>query len=216
MQGGRQRDGMSEEVQDEDSTEKFKKLLSQRKILVVGPGKNITLQQQTVQQWIKDENPFVISVNYIPKDIPVDCVFITNSKRYHDMTLALKEPENRGIFTLATTNVECRGGSFDFVVNRAPLLESQERIQDNSFLMLMKYFQRLGIQSVFCAGFDGYSDKEDNYCNPAMEYQFIKKEAGYLNLIMKEKIGHLRKTMRIQFITFSAYDMVEDINGASI
>lgn len=141
---------------------------------------------------------------------------MTNGKRYHDMTLKLKEKRNRNIKFLATSNVECRNGKFDFIVHRAPILETTESIIDNSFLMLIKFLKSIDINEVYCAGFDGYSDKEDNYCNPAMEYFFVKQEAANLNVHMKEAIADFRETMKIQFITYSAYDEVEDINGASI
>lgn len=187
-----------------------------RKLLIVGPGKNIVLQKENVRRFIDKEHPYVISINYIPKVVDVDCVFVTNGKRYHDMTLDLKQERNQDVKLLATTNVECRGGAFDFVVNRAPLLEERERIIDNSFLMLVKLLRSIGIKELFCAGFDGYSDKEDNYCNPAMEYYFIKQEAPHLNRHMKERIAQFRMDMNIHFVTYSAYDVEEDINGAAI
>lgn len=57
-----------------------------------------------------------------------------------------------------------------------------------------------------CAGFDGYSDKEDNYFNPEMEYYFVKDEAHNLNTHMRESIYEARHTMDIRFLTYSAYD----------
>ena len=174
------------------------------------------LQLERVQEFIKAYAPYTIAINYIPDEVPIDCVFVTNSTRYHDMTLQMTEEKNSQIRFLATTNVEGRGRKFDFVVNRAPLLETDEKIIDNSFLMLVKLLKGLGIQKIRCAGFDGYSDKEDNYCNPAMEYCFVKQEASHLNRHMKKAIADLRKAMEIEFITYSAYDEVEDINGASI
>lgn len=207
---------ISGECSDHDSRIAFVRETANRKLLLIGPGKNIELQSGKVRSFIEKEAPYVIAINYIPDDIMTDCVFVTNGKRYHDMTLKLREERNKNIKFLATTNVECRNGSFDFVVNRAPLLETDESIIDNSFLMLIKFLKSIGVREAFCAGFDGYSDKEDNYCNPAMEYFFVKKEAFRLNKHMKEAIAELRSTMDIRFITYSAYDEVEDINGASI
>lgn len=194
----------------------FVKEIANRKLLIIGPGKNIQLQKENVTKFIDEERPYVIAINYIPDDIDIACVFVTNGKRYHDMTLPLKKSKNENVKFLATSNVECRNGVFDFVVNRAPLLETNERIIDNSFLMLLKFLKGIDIKEVYCAGFDGYSDKEDNYCNPAMEYYFIKNEAIHLNSHMKEAITNFRIDMTIQFITYSAYDEVEDINGALI
>lgn len=207
---------LSEHCNDGEAVNAFLDFVGGRKILLVGPGKNIGLQQGKVKKFITDKNPKVISINYIPDNINTDCVFITNPKRYHDMTLSLKKEENKNVKTLATTNVTCRNGKFDFVVNRAPLLEKDEKIIDNSFLMMIKFLNGIGIKEIFCAGFDGYSDCENNYNHPEMEYEFVKREAINLNSHMKKSIADYRKAMDIKFITYSAYDAEEDIHGAAI
>ncbi len=200
-------------VPEKQSIEAFKKEIGDRPVLIIGPGKNIRLQEEKVSAFIQSNSPYVVSINYIPKNIDVHCVFVTNAKRYHDMTLTLKESNAK---VLATSNVESRTTVFDFVVNRAPLLEQDEKIMDNSFLMLVKFLSGLGLTEINCAGFDGYSDREDNYCDPAMEYGFIKQESSHLNSHMKKRIAEFRKVMTINFITYSAYDEVEDINSAAI
>jgi 4-hydroxy 2-oxovalerate aldolase len=201
---------------ERNGKKRFLNDINGRELLIIGPGKNIILQKSKVCDYITCKKPYIVSINYFPQGINTDCIFITNQKRYHDMTLAIDESVNEDIKTLATSNVECRNGEFDFVVDRVPLLENEEKIMDNSFLMLLKLLQGIGINKVSCAGFDGYSDKDDNYCNPVMEYKFVKREASHLNEHMKTKITEFRKNMKITFITYSAYDVVEDINGASI
>lgn len=201
---------------DEKDRLAFVRETAGRELLIIGPGKNILLQSEKVQKFIDNNNPYIISINYIPDEYDVDCVFITNSKRYHDMTLSLRKEKCCNIKTLATTNVECRNGKFNFVIGRAPLLETNENIIDNSFLMLMKFMKSIDVSKVYCAGFDGYSEKEDNYCNPGMEYFFVKQEAANLNKHMKEAIAELREGMDIEFITYSAYDVIEDIGYASV
>lgn len=206
-------------LETEGSDVEDKKLLSaeigNRRILLIGPGKNIKLQDKKVKKFIESEEPYVIAINYVPEQIKVDCIFVTNLKRYHDMVLPLKSLTGNMPKMLATTNVECRNGKFDFAVNKAPLLDMAENIKDNSFLMLLKLLKEIKKDNIFCAGFDGYSDKEDNYYNPAMEYSFVKRESERLNRHMHETIMELRKTMNIRFITYSAYDVVEDINSAA-
>lgn len=207
---------VEEQCDDGEAINRFLDYVGNRKILLIGPGKNIALQAEKVRKFVSDHDPVIISVNFLPKEVTASCVFITNPKRYHDMTMPLREERHRNVRTLATTNVTCRNGRFDFVINRAPLLEKDEQIIDNSFLMLIKFMDRIGIREVFCAGFDGYSDKESNYNNPEMEYSFVKREAVSLNRHMKASITEYRKRMEIRFITFSAYDMEEDIHGAAI
>ncbi|KSV57510.1 hypothetical protein ASU35_04840 [Acetivibrio ethanolgignens] len=198
---------------DDKQIIQLKKEINSKVILLIGPGKNIKLQESLVQKFIKERNPYIISINYIPDNIEVNCVFISNPKRYHEMILKLHKVK---VTKLATTNVECINGSFDYIVNRAPLLENDEKIIDNSFLMLINLMKRMNVNALFCAGLDGYSEMEDNYCNPGMEYSFMKQEAAYLNRHMKNKVNEYRKYIDISFITFSAYDMNDDINSAFI
>jgi 4-hydroxy 2-oxovalerate aldolase len=193
---------------DEEDKIKFAKEIGNKPLLLIGPGKNIELQREKVGGYIKEYNPYIVSVNYIPKEIKVDCVFVTNSKRYHNLTLSTEK-------ILSTSNVECRNGHFDFTVNREPLLERNEKIMDNSFLMLIKLLDIIGTHKITCAGFDGYSEKEDNYFDPTMEYYFVKNEAKHLNSHMKDAIYEFRRTMDIQFLTYSAYDVMEDVNSAT-
>lgn len=207
---------MQGECSDEMSKNSLKREIYGKKLLVIGPGKNMVLQREKVEQFIKKQNPYLISINYVPESIMPNCIFVTKTSRYHDMTLKLKELEKKGIKLLATTNVESRNSEFNYVVNRTPLLEQNERITDNSFLMLIHLLMSIGIQEISCAGFDGYSDQEDNYCNPAMEYTFVKQETVYLNSHMKEKISEFREKIKIEFVTYSAYDVEEDIHGAAI
>lgn len=187
-----------------------------RTLLLIGPGRNIARQAERVRSFVEARAPMILSINYLPVEVTADCVFITNPRRYHDMALALMEPRHAGVKKLATTNVTCRNGRFDFVIHRAPLLEKHENIVDNSFLMLLRFLRGIGIRQVYCAGFDGYSDRENNYSFPEMEYPFIRREAAQLNSHMKAAIAEYRRSMDITFITYSAYDVDEDIHGAAI
>ena len=49
-----------------------------------------------------------------------------------------------------------------------------------------------------------------------MEYSFIKREAVSLNRHMKNSITNYRKSMDIMFLTYSAYDVEEDIDRAFV
>ena len=81
--------------------------------------------------------------------------------------------------------------------------------------MLLKILELANIRQVFCAGLDGYSDKDDNYISPGMEYEFIKHKAMHLNSHIKNVISEMRENMDISFITFSKYDIDYSIDSAS-
>ena len=136
---------------DEKALSDLKKEIGDREVLLVGPGKNIRLQQDKVEQAIKGLNPYVITINYIPDAFKTDCVFITNPKRYLEMATDLSEEKNHNIKLLATSNMECRNGSFDFQVERINLIEESEQIKDNSFLMLLRLLKKMGYQKALTA-----------------------------------------------------------------
>lgn len=194
--------------------------LKMRDILLVGPGKNSVLQVDCITSYIEKKKPYIISVNFIPDNLKVNCVFVTNPERYLQMESKLKTlmDETNGVEypkLLALSTLECKAGDFDFVIDRAGLIEPSEIIIDNSFLMLIKLLENIGVDKVACAGFDGYSETEDNYLNPKMEYSFVKSKVAYFNSHMRNVIHEYRKNMDIQFITYSAYDKEDDITRAA-
>ena len=127
-----------------------------------------------------------------------------------ELTTNLYDAENSHIKIIATSNVESRLNMFDYVVDRTPLLDKKSNITDNSFLMLLKLLKQIGIDHITCAGFDGYSSKDDNYFNPKMEYSFVKEEAYRLNASIRDAINNDYKDMNIQFLTYSHYTEEED------
>ena len=190
---------INQENSDIESKEHFSREIDNREVLVIGPGKNICLQKDAVNAFIKGKKPYVISINYIPDEIKVDCVFVTNSGRYRDLHQKKEK-------IIATSNVESRNGKFDYVINRVPLIEQNEKINDNSFLMFIKFMNSIGVKELNCAGFDGYSENEDNYFNPDMEYKFVKNEAAYLNNHVRKALEEYNGKIKINFLTYSAYD----------
>ncbi len=210
------KDYLKNEGNDKADKKALRKEIGVKEVLIIGPGKSMQFKKKKIATYISEKKPYTIAINYIPEGLDVDCVFITNRIRYRQMTLAIKDEKNINVKLLATSNIATRNGTFDFVVNRAPLLEADEPIIDNSFIMLLKLLSSLGVKSVSCAGLDGYSGKKSNYFNPEMEYGFVKENKSYLNSHIKQIINDFRQEMDIEFITYSAYDAEEDIYGASI
>lgn len=184
--------------------------LSDKTLLLVGPGKNVKFQKRIIEDFVKREKPVIISINYLPDDIGADYIFITKRNRYLELAEYFCNITDKGIKIIATSNVESRVKNFDYVVDRTPLLDKKSSIPDNSFLMLLKLLMQIGIKKITCAGFDGYSAKDDNYFNPNMEYSFVKKEAYRLNTYIRDVLKNEYKDMEIQFLTYSHYTEEED------
>lgn len=201
----------AEKYDDAGNIERLKEHLAQKQaILLIGPGPNIALQRDIVERFIEAGDPLMISVNYIPKNLSIDSVFVTKSSRYLEITEELMEERERLIKIIATSNVEPKRDRFSFTFSREPLLEKGQSIADNSMLMLLRLLRQCGVQKVYLAGFDGYSDREDNYFNPSMEYSFIRNQANQMNSHIREVLEKEYADMELNFLTFSRYTEMQD------
>lgn len=201
---------VKQNIDDTDVMDRLAEELSSKSLLLLGPGKNIKLQKNSIHEFIEKEKPVIVSINYVPADFCIDYVFVTKRNRYLELTESLHQDKNTKVKIISTSNVECRGDFSDFVVDKLPLLDRKSSIPDNSFLMLLKLLKKIDIKRVTCAGFDGYSAKDDNYFNPEMEYSFIKEEAYRLNVYIRDVLMNEYRDMDIQFLTYSHYTEEED------
>lgn len=199
----------AKEINDEDAVEqlrnKFNKVES---ILLVGPGVSMQKEKDKIKKYISDNAPLIISINCIPDYIKPDYMFLSNSKRYVQLATLLSQSDSA---IIATSNVTCANGSFDYVLNVSSLLDLEAEIIDNSLIMLLKVLIKLGIDKVTLAGFDGYSRDTTNYYNENMEYDFSKKMAEYLNQYTIDFIQKKSDEIELEFLTESRYSINKNI-----
>ena len=185
---------------------KLRELFSHKNILLIGPGKNIEEERQLVDDFFDNHDVITISVNYVPRDIAVDYIFLTKSKRY---TQVLNELEvrytNNQPKIIATSNVMKTEGAFDFVLNYRDLIDPNTEIIDNSLVMILKVLALCHVRDVYLAGFDGYSKIDDNYFDIRKEYSYVRDKADYLNSYVKEFLVNIQSSLRVHFITSSKY-----------
>ena len=184
---------------DKKDLSDLKELLKNKSVLLIGPGNNIKKQKIKVKKFIEENNPIIISVNYAPKDIKIDYVFLTKAKRYTQLLMDLKASINNSTKT---------AGNFKYVLNYGSLIDENTEIIDNSLIMLLKAMLTVDVKKVYLAGFDGYSKRSDNYFNTSREYSFAKEKANYLNLYVKNFINEMVDKLQVNFITSSHYKRV--------
>ncbi|MDE6594311.1 MAG: aldolase catalytic domain-containing protein [Oscillospiraceae bacterium] len=203
-------DEFENELDDTNDYFRLSRELSGKKILVMGPGKNVELQKNKIREYIKEHTPVIIAINYIPEEFGADYVFVTNRKRHRQMTEGLEKQVHSDIKLIATTNITAGKTGFEYRLKISELLEAGELYSDNSFIMLIKALRKCGISEISCAGLDGYSNKEDNYFNPKMEYSFVKSQAEHLNNKVRALLFEKFSDMNFNFITYSKYTERED------
>lgn len=193
------------DIDDSVSYEKLKKAFSNRQVLLLASGRNIRNEAGKIRSFISKKNPIIISVNFIDEFLKPQYVFLTNSKRYLQLSTSLSEWGDT-LKVIATSNITKTMGEFDFTLRYSDLVNMDANVIDNPLFMFFKVAEKLGMEEVNLAGFDGYNGKnEGNYVNKAMEYDFGKEMADRLNEDAKKEIQRQKEKTAIHFVTSSKY-----------
>lgn len=191
---------------DESVIQTLQKQFCGRTVLAVGPGKTIKRESRKIRNFIEQNNPLIISVNYLPASVSADYVFLTNAKRYNQLINELNRSLLKEVQTIATSNVTKIAGQFHYVLNYESLIDRDTEIIDNSLIMLLKCLIRCGVNQIALAGFDGYSRRSDNYFDTSREYSFVKEKADYLNSYVMDFIRQHKNELTVSFVTRSHYE----------
>ena len=200
------RDYLAHDINDESDLEELKNLLSGKKLLLLGPGTSMIKEADKIKAFIKNEKPVVMSINYVPNDIQIDYLFLSNSKRYVQLATQICRSDYK---IVATSNVTSTGKSFEYRINVTKLLDKNALFMDNSLMMCIKMLIRMGIPNVVLAGFDGYSQSESNYFENSKEYKYAQKQAEYLNLYISTFLTASAERIHVEFLTKTRYLFIE-------
>jgi len=180
-------------------------ILNGKKILILAPGHTLATHKDTVLSYIKTHEPVVFSVNFISGEYPVDYIFVSNSKRYvqiSDIYFSLN-PKPK---VISTSNIVESFVPFSYVLNYANLLNNNQIIIDNSVLILLNLFFKMREVDIMLAGFDGFSSvKDSNYLNDFYSFPVDNDNYNLRNSAIAERLSELRQYFRLSFLTPSLY-----------
>lgn len=182
------------------------KIMNQQKILLLAPGTSIKEEKGKIKEYISSIKPIVISVNFIPLQYEVEYVFISNAKRYVQLSKQLSQEENE-IKTIATSNVTKSNGKFDYTFCYSDLLDEEALTVDNPMIMLIKLLTGMQVKEIVLAGFDGYTKvAQANYVNPNKNHTMDSKTAMKINQDVIASMKRLKTCCPIRYLTESIYD----------
>ena len=183
-------------------------LFGGRPLLVLGPGTSVVKNGERIEQCIAETGAAIFSVNYIYRGGGERVnLFLTNSQRYVQLCTQLSKAGD-SVTTVATSNVTCTRGRFDFRVNYNSLIDKEQTdMPDNSLRMFLKLLERIRPQKLYLAGFDGYTPDDVNYFDVNKEYSFVKEKADFLNEYGSRFIRESAKKLPIEFITPTKYEI---------
>ncbi len=190
----------SHAVDDQEAIDRLRQIMEGRKVLLLAPGRSIVTHRQLVEEFIQQEQPLVISVNFIPKEYSYDFLFLTNDRRYEENRQDIDWAR-----TIVTSNVR-ELPQEGVVVNYSALLNTSLYASDSAGTMLLKLLVKCTVKDVFLAGMDGFSeDPLSNYYDPEYAVSSYDIPLGKKNQEVNVQLNKRAKELNLHFLTPSQY-----------
>lgn len=197
---------MSHTVDDTALLQQFSDIIGNKKVLLLAPGKSLKSSTEVINEIINKDDYFVISINFIPTDIPTNAMFISNMKRFKNIR-ELYSRSSDELKIVATSNITIDSGDRISVLNYSSYINEDQCISDNAGLMCINFLKKIGVTDLLLAGFDGFSEKiDDNFYDTKLNNAVDAERHHNMNVATKNKLQQLSAHMNILFLTDSFYD----------
>lgn len=199
---------LSADVDDTLTIEHLRMEMQARPIVLMAPGKSALLELDNIRKYVDDNKALVISVNFIHPEIESDYVFFSNVKRYQYWSNTECFSKIRKILT---SNVVVNFDNVEAdVVSFVKLIKCGWENLDNAMILLLRLLDRIGIEEVNIAGFDGYSidGSGNNFVTNDLNSVNAIKNAIEINKEIVEMLQDFMQTsnMNINYITQSRFN----------
>lgn len=191
-------------VDDKEAVLAIKKMIQDRNILILAPGKSLILESKRIQNYINETNPFIISVNFVDNRFGINACFASNHKRIEHIEEALKKDKN--VTLIVTSNIELIYTESYICVDYFSYINQDEQVFDNVGLMLLKLLEKCGIRAVTLAGFDGFKSRyNENYYSDELNLKIEEDELNEKQSRIKKQLQEMQKVMELRYLTHSVY-----------
>jgi 4-hydroxy 2-oxovalerate aldolase len=195
---------MSEGKTNEQHIGELKEKLSDKSVLIIGPGKSAQDEVEKLRQFANDENVVVVSINHEFPEIKPDFVFLSNARRLSSL------PDDLGYKLIVTSNVSAK--DYFLKVSYANLVNEVATVEDNAGLMAINLFEHLGVKKIYLAGIDGYSaEARLNYADENYMFEMKQQVRHLMNAGMQEVINDYAQKADIEFVTSSNFKIGERV-----
>lgn len=176
-----------------------------REVLLIAPGYNATKFVAEINDYINKNHPVVFSINFLPQNIAVDYLFISNRKRFADTNF---NDINSQI--IATSNIPCDNENVIYV-DYDSLCDSRFNQPDNAGIMALRLMTKLKIKKAVLAGFDGFNTNDkQNYYDSTISDHNTKQVADEKNADYANQLSEILNKLSIDFLTPSIYKKIID------
>ena len=147
----------STKVDDSETLVKLHKEFENRTILMIAPGKTVETHREKIQEFVEQNNPITICINFEPENVCADYIFFTNTIRWEEYT---NKKSMRKFIVSSNIHTDIEDV---LLVNYSSLIEESSILPDNSTIMLLNLLNLIGVREIAIAGFDGFDEQSENY-----------------------------------------------------
>lgn len=206
-------DYLSSDINDSNSIKRLGDAITNKNVLIMAPGASVTAESKKVKEYITDQNPVIISVNFVPDIVNVDYIYMSNTRRYNYWKNNDIYNSKKRILTSNLKNHPDDENEIVFSFNK--LIKCGWDHIDNSSLMLLRLLDNYSLEGIAIAGLDGYNyENQKNYADDELEIQNVREDPKALNEEIQSMIDDFRVTRKhnywIDFITTSRFDKEGD------
>lgn len=210
---GKYMENQDRHVEDEKVMLDLRGRLAGRTLLLVAPGKSSITEQGRIKELITAETPVVVAVNAILDGYDYDFLFFTNSTRYEYAKGAYGD-----IFAttekVLLSNIKTQPDFGEHIVGFNRAIKRGWPHFDNAVICCLRLMDKLDVQNVKLAGFDGFKTKyNESYADASLPTLNPGNDWDGLNREIMEIFTDLRKAlkgrMKIDFVTESIFDLEE-------
>ena len=200
-------------VDDTAAIDELQKSFSGRKVLLIAPGKSVETEKGKIHKYIDENKPVVIAVNALNKNYKYDYAIFINSARYEYAKNAHPDAM-KNTRKILMSNIKTEAGDNEVILNFNTVIKRGWEHFDNSVIVALRLLNKLEVENVIIAGFDGfkmrynesYADANLPTLNPGNKWDELNEEI--------EDIYHdFRKSvegrMKIEFLTDSIFNKGE-------
>lgn len=198
-------------VDDTGAVETLKKELSGRNVLLIAPGKSALEMQEPILRYIRENNCVVISINAILPGYESDYNFFANPARYEFAQSA--HPDSfKKTRRIVLSNIKNAPGSNELIIGFNTVIKRGWTYYDNATICCLRLIERLGLEKVAIAGFDGFKTKyNESYADPFLPSMNPAEGWDKLNEQIRDIYEDFKNTAvnckKVEFITPSYFDV---------
>ncbi len=197
-------------VDDSAALEILKKEVSNRKVLLVAPGRSIDTDEDRIKAYIAKENPLVIAVNALNPKYKYDYAMFVNPARY-DYAKSYRPDQFNATKKILLSNIKTEGKDDELIVNYNLVIKRGWEHFDNAVILTLRLLNKVMARDVAIAGFDGFKTKyNESYSDPNLPTLNPDNKWDELNEEIKDIYSDFRKStgdsMNILFLTESCFE----------